>query len=167
MFFADYMRQSGAPNYPPRSGYDELDTTLMPPRPGEQYAGGGGGGQQPPPPQQGGPGGQLVNNTYIYSPFMFHFGSFYACIFFFLPSFCSDPSSGSLQNYPMHPNYEDPQQGHLQAYPAPRASFDEEEPAPLPMMSSSSSVGQRASQPRFHSDQRGSFSPFYFFFAFL
>ena len=57
ILFADYMRQSGAPNYPPRSGYDELDTTLMPPRPGEQYAGGGGGGQQPHPPQQGGPGG--------------------------------------------------------------------------------------------------------------
>ena len=27
--------------YPPRSGYDELDTTLMPPRPGEQYGRGG------------------------------------------------------------------------------------------------------------------------------
>ena len=52
----DYMRQGGGggSGYPPRSGYDELDTTLMPPRPGEPYAGaappgGGGAGGAPPP----------------------------------------------------------------------------------------------------------------------
>ncbi len=38
------MRQSGGSSYPPRSGYDELDTTLMPPRPGEPYAGAAPGG---------------------------------------------------------------------------------------------------------------------------
>ena len=45
--------------YPPRSGYDELDTTLMPPRPGEAYnrgspgpsaAGSMSGSQGGPPP---------------------------------------------------------------------------------------------------------------------
>ena len=48
--FSDYMRKqstnsavsaagggSGGSGYTPRSGYDELDTTLMPPRPGEPY----------------------------------------------------------------------------------------------------------------------------------
>ena len=40
------MRQagSGSTGVGPRSGYDELDTTLMPPRPGEQYGRGGSGG---------------------------------------------------------------------------------------------------------------------------
>ena len=40
------MRQagSGSTGGGPRSGYDELDTTLMPPRPGEQYGRGGSGG---------------------------------------------------------------------------------------------------------------------------
>lgn len=38
----DYMRKTSSNSgvgggYPPRSGYDELDTTLMPPRPGEAY----------------------------------------------------------------------------------------------------------------------------------
>lgn len=37
--FSDYTR-SGLINFAPRSGYDELDTTLMPPRPGEQFPGG-------------------------------------------------------------------------------------------------------------------------------
>lgn len=40
----DYLRQGSGSSYPPRSGYDELDTTLMPPRPGEPYSGTGGGG---------------------------------------------------------------------------------------------------------------------------
>ena len=45
------MRQGGSSsNYPPRSGYDELDTTLMPPRPGEHFSGGGGGGGPGAPP---------------------------------------------------------------------------------------------------------------------
>lgn len=63
---ADYMRKqssnsgvSGTGNYPPRSGYDELDTTLMPPRPGEPYNRGSPGpsatgsmsGSTGPPPQ--------------------------------------------------------------------------------------------------------------------
>jgi len=41
----DYMRQAGSGNAGggPRSGYDELDTTLMPPRPGEHYGRGGSG----------------------------------------------------------------------------------------------------------------------------
>jgi len=40
------MRQagSGSTGGGPRSGYDELDTTLMPPRPGEHYGRGGSGG---------------------------------------------------------------------------------------------------------------------------
>ena len=39
------MRQTGSSTGGgPRSGYDELDTTLMPPRPGEQYGRGGSGG---------------------------------------------------------------------------------------------------------------------------
>ena len=41
------MRQAGNSTTTgggPRSGYDELDTTLMPPRPGEQYGRGGSGG---------------------------------------------------------------------------------------------------------------------------
>ena len=40
------MRQagSGSTGGGPRSGYDELDTTLMPPRQGEQYGRGGSGG---------------------------------------------------------------------------------------------------------------------------
>ena len=44
--FIDYMRQagSGSTGGGPRSGYDELDTTLMPPRPGEHYGRGGSGG---------------------------------------------------------------------------------------------------------------------------
>jgi hypothetical protein len=47
------MRQAGgSSSYPPRSGYDELDTTLMPPRPGEHFA--------PPPPGGGEPGGPGV-----------------------------------------------------------------------------------------------------------
>ena len=39
------MRQAGSGNAGggPRSGYDELDTTLMPPRPGEHYGRGGSG----------------------------------------------------------------------------------------------------------------------------
>ena len=43
--FSDYMRQAGSGNAGggPRSGYDELDTTLMPPRPGEHYGRGGSG----------------------------------------------------------------------------------------------------------------------------
>ena len=43
------MRQagSGSAGGGPRSGYDELDTTLMPPRPGEQYGGRGGSGGSP------------------------------------------------------------------------------------------------------------------------
>jgi hypothetical protein len=46
ILFVDYMRQtgSGSTGGGPRSGYDELDTTLMPPRPGEQYGRGGSGG---------------------------------------------------------------------------------------------------------------------------
>ena len=44
-FISDYMRQAGGGNAGggPRSGYDELDTTLMPPRPGEHYGRGGSG----------------------------------------------------------------------------------------------------------------------------
>ena len=44
-FFSDYMRQANSGNGGggPRSGYDELDTTLMPPRPGEHYGRGGSG----------------------------------------------------------------------------------------------------------------------------
>ena len=44
-FISDYMRQAGSGNAGggPRSGYDELDTTLMPPRPGEHYGRGGSG----------------------------------------------------------------------------------------------------------------------------
>ena len=40
------MRQTGSTSTGgvPRSGYDELDTTLMPPRPGEHYGRGGSGG---------------------------------------------------------------------------------------------------------------------------
>ena len=43
ILFLDYLRQqqqkAGSGQYPPRSGYEELDTTLMPPRPGgEQFA---------------------------------------------------------------------------------------------------------------------------------
>lgn len=85
LIVTDYMRQSvgggGTSNYPPRSGYDELDTTLMPPRPGEHYgrgaspatagSGGSAGGgssvgmnQQGHPvnphPNYGGPGGKLT-----------------------------------------------------------------------------------------------------------
>jgi hypothetical protein len=42
LLFSDFMRQGGPGTAPgrgfqPRSGYDELDTTLMPPRPGEPY----------------------------------------------------------------------------------------------------------------------------------
>ena len=53
--------------YPPRSGYDELDTTLMPPRPGEPYnrgspgpsvTGSMSGGSQGAPVPPGQPGGQ-------------------------------------------------------------------------------------------------------------
>merc|ERR1740129_2497953 len=60
----DYMRKQSnnsgvSGGYPPRSGYDELDTTLMPPRPGEAYnrgspgpsaAGSMSGSQGGPPP---------------------------------------------------------------------------------------------------------------------
>ena len=58
IFISDYMRQAqsvggGSSNYPPRSGYDELDTTLMPPRPGEQY----GRGSSPATAGSGGSGG--------------------------------------------------------------------------------------------------------------
>ena len=44
ILFLDYLRQQqqqqkAGGGYPPRSGYEELDTTLMPPRPGgEQFA---------------------------------------------------------------------------------------------------------------------------------
>ena len=48
------MRQVGGSNYPPRSGYEELDTTLMPPRPGEQYGGAPPQGPVVPPPGTGG-----------------------------------------------------------------------------------------------------------------
>ena len=34
LFFIDYLRQQQPGGLPPRSGYEELDTTLMPPRPG-------------------------------------------------------------------------------------------------------------------------------------
>ena len=56
---------SSVSGYPPRSGYDELDTTLMPPRPGEPYNRGSpgpsvtgsmsGGSQGGPPPPGGAP----------------------------------------------------------------------------------------------------------------
>ena len=63
-YFSDYMRKQSnnsgvSGGYPPRSGYDELDTTLMPPRPGEAYnrgspgpsaAGSMSGSQGGPPP---------------------------------------------------------------------------------------------------------------------
>ena len=66
--------------FPPRSGYDELDTTLMPPRPGEAYNRGSPGptgsmsGSQGGPPAQpfpvtapGGQGGEEYFCTHIYS----------------------------------------------------------------------------------------------------
>jgi hypothetical protein len=41
------MRHSAASSFPPRSGYDELDTTLMPPRAtAEQYTAAAGKQQQ-------------------------------------------------------------------------------------------------------------------------
>ena len=63
--------------YPPRSGYDELDTTLMPPRPGEAYNRGSPGptgsmsGSQGGPPAQpfpvppGSQGGEFTSHTRI------------------------------------------------------------------------------------------------------
>ena len=60
--------------FPPRSGYDELDTTLMPPRPGEAYNRGSPGptgsmsGSQGGPPAQPfpvtAPGGQGGENIF-------------------------------------------------------------------------------------------------------
>ena len=44
--------------YPPRSGYDELDTTLMPPRPGEAYNRGSPGPSGSMSGSQGGPPAQ-------------------------------------------------------------------------------------------------------------
>ena len=77
--FTDYMRKGGSGStsgggYPPRSGYDELDTTLMPPRPGEAYNRGspgptgsgsmsgsqGGPPAQPFPAPPGGQGGEFI-----------------------------------------------------------------------------------------------------------
>ena len=49
---------SGGPGFPPRSGYDELDTTLMPPRPGEAYNRGSPGPTGSMSGSQGGPPAQ-------------------------------------------------------------------------------------------------------------
>ena len=97
--FIDYMRQagSGSTGGGPRSGYDELDTTLMPPRPGEHYGRGGSGGSPanagggstgsgaggvqsgvPPHPTHhygtGGPAGQYPN---LHLNFLFYINGFY------------------------------------------------------------------------------------------
>ncbi|XP_059090371.1 catenin delta-2-like isoform X2 [Tigriopus californicus] len=71
----DYMRHgSSGSDYPPRSGYDELDTTLMPPRQGEShlqqptFPGIGPGGHPLPPGSAGGGGGGGGGGVRGYSP---------------------------------------------------------------------------------------------------
>lgn len=152
------MRHGGSTSsYPPRSGYDELDTTLMPPRPGEQFPGG----------QSSAAGKRQF--LLLFKLFLLPLWS--ACIpkckwtppvLFWLPfsillslgrpgrlSSVDDPHSslqGSVRNFdPNNSVFEDSNSinhaGHP-PYGAPRAIFDEEdEPPPLSKNHSRSTLG--------------------------
>merc|ERR1712223_933317 len=125
--------------FPPRSGYDELDTTLMPPRPGEAYNRGSPGptgsmsGSQGGPPAQPfpvtAPGGQ--------GGFRPRYGSV---------EHENERPSSHLDNSVFEEAHS--QMGHTVFEDAPRAMFDEDQEQqnqePPPMNRSKSSLGAQS-----------------------
>eukprot|EP00093_Oithona_nana_P014947 14947.XXX_79435_75229_1 [CDS] Oithona nana genome sequencing. len=122
---------SSVSGYPPRSGYDELDTTLMPPRPGEPYNRGSpgpsvtgsmsGGSQGGPPP----PGGAPI-------PFP-------------VPPNAAGGQGGFRPRY-TSVEHENLDNSVFEDAAAPRAMFDEdqEQNEPPPMHRSKSSLGAQS-----------------------
>ena len=160
-------------SYPPRSGYDELDTTLMPPRPGEQFPGAGGTNAA----GESKNGKKSLRRICSFTLFFLDFGMDCFCIpvlFDFLLgppvarySSLDDPSQypSSLQgsiNYDQNNSvFEDnvsiSQAGHP-PYGAPKAIFDEDEAAqnePPPLM-------KKASRSTLGSESRGCYACFSF-----
>eukprot|EP00095_Tigriopus_kingsejongensis_P008550 maker-scaffold989_size72935-snap-gene-0.8 protein:Tk08550 transcript:maker-scaffold989_size72935-snap-gene-0.8-mRNA-1 annotation:"catenin delta-2" len=151
----DYMRHGSGPNYPPRSGYDELDTTLMPPRHGDPQhppAFPPGGGQLPP---SSAAGSGYMPHPHRHSSLDDHPHSLQGSI-----GGGYDPNlnnsvfedTGSVHGSVNHTGY---------PFGAPRAMFDDDESGqsePPPLM-------KRSGRPSTNSDSsRGGFS---FHFAFI